>query len=60
MHKSKWKSVGSLAGLREESHIVLSGLFPNQSMTFAPGLNCIRERNAAKCSVPATREDGDA
>ena len=52
--------MGSLAGLREESHIVLSGLFPNQSMTFAPGLNCIRERNAAKCSVPATREDGDA
>lgn len=52
--------MGSLAGLKAESHIVLSGLFPDQSMSFVPGLNCIWERNVAKRSVPATREDGDA
>lgn len=49
----------SLAELSAEGGVVLSGLFPNQSKSFVPGLKCIWERNASTCSAPAT-PDGDA
>ena len=74
VHKSTWKSVGSPAGLRAESCIVLSGFFPNQAMSFIPHLNHIWGWNATRCSgLPlettvmhdlqrdySTREDGVA